>query len=408
MDSFFTSEFFAQNRLRLRKTVDGNSTIIIPANGQMQRAADEPFSFTQDSNFWYLTGLNTPDLVLVMTARDCYLIAPLLSHEREVFDGSHDLSYFSERSGITEIVGETEGWERIRSEVLRSHRVAVCQPLPTYLDRYRMFSLPYRRRLLEKLKRIHRAIEFDDIRPTLARMRSLKQAPELAAMQRAIDITLATLDDATNKDLFVDAQKEFELEAAISYGFRRRGATGHAFQPIVGAGVHTTTLHHIDNNGEITPGDLIVLDIGANVEHYAADITRTVSQLPFTSRQQAVYDAVASVQDYALGLLKPGILLAEYEHKVALFLGNHLKELGLVQSADSNDVRRYFPHATSHFLGLDTHDVGEYDKPLQEGMVLTCEPGIYIPEERIGVRIEDDVLLTPGGNKVLSKSSLDG
>lgn len=402
MDSFFTSKFFTANRTRLRKQVDEQSVIIVTANGLMQRSADEAFAFTQDSNFWYLTGLQAPDLILVMTQDETYLIAPNLSHERQVFDGDNDLLAFSKRSGITDILDEQAGWKRLKADLANQHKAAVLEAMPTYLKRYRMHSLPYRRRLLEKLKRLDSNIQFKDIRQMLAAMRCLKQPTELQALQRAIDITGETLQEVTQESVLKSIRQEYELEAAISYGFRKRGAAGHAFQPIVGAGAHSTTLHHVDNNGPVTSDDVIVLDVGASVEHYAADITRTVSKGAFTPRQQAVFDAVAAVQDHALSLLKPGTMLRDYEHSVADYLGTQLVQLGLIKTSDTDSIRRYFPHATSHFLGLDTHDVGDYEKPLQAGMVLTCEPGIYIAEENIGVRIEDDVLITTTGNTVLS------
>jgi Xaa-Pro aminopeptidase len=142
--------------------------------------------------------------------------------------------------------------------------------------------------------------------------------------------------------------------------------------------------------------------VGAEVSHYAADITRTVCKGKPTQRQRDVYQAVLESQQYALDLLKPGIKLRSYEKKVATFVGRQLKQLGLITTLDSDSIRKYFPHATSHFVGLNVHDVGDYEQPLRSGVVLTCEPGIYIPEEGIGVRLEDDLLVTAAGKEVLS------
>ncbi len=402
MTSYFSADFFTRNRKQLRQSIGSKAPIIITGNGSMQRAADEPFKFTQDSNFWYLTGLTAPELTLVMTTQGDFLIVPSLSLERQVFDGALDLHALTERSGIAELLGEREGWRRIREAIGEEHRVASLGAVPTYLSRYRMFSLPYRRRLLAKLKRLDPALTVQDVRTDLARLRSVKQPSELAALQQAIDITIETLHDVSRPGVLHAARHEYELEAAITYGFRRRGADGHAFEPIVGAGAHATTLHHIDNSGPVANGDLIVLDVGASVEHYAADITRTVNQQPLTTRQQQVFDAVGHVQDHALSLLKPGILLRDYEAAVADNMGGVLRDLGLIDKPTPTAIRHYFPHATSHFLGLDTHDVGDYSRPLEPGMVLTCEPGIYIPEENIGVRLEDDILITENGQLNLS------
>jgi len=242
-----------------------------------------------------------------------------------------------------------------------------------------------------------------DIRLDMASLRSIKQPEELQALKGAIDITCETLQNIAT-DPLKEAKHEYELEAALSYGFRKRGADGHAFSPVVGAGTHSTTLHHFDNNGPIKHNDLIVLDVGAEVEHYAADITRTVSQVPITGRKADVFKAVASAQAYALSLIKPGIMPLDYEKAVETYIGEELQKLGVTKDNSHESVRRYFPHATSHFLGLDTHDVGNYRAPWEAGMVITCEPGIYLPEEEIGVRIEDDILITKNGCEVLSKA----
>lgn len=402
MHTFFNAQFFTHNRKKLRDRLSSDAPIVITANGNMQRAADEPFKFVQDSNFWYLTGLNVAELTLVITKTDSFLIAPELSTERQAFDGAYDLADITARSGITTILDEREGWQRVREAIAEGHSVATLGTPRSYETRHRLHTLPYRRRLLAKLKRLDPQASVQDIRPLLVQARCIKQPEELRALQRAIDITAETLQDVTMPAALSVVTHEYQLEAALSYGFRFRGADGHAFEPIVGAGQHGTTLHHVNNDGAVQKGDLIVLDVGASVDHYAADITRTVCQQPMTARQAAVFQAVANVQDYALGLLKPGTLLRDYEEAVALHMGQQLQELGLISTPNHAAIRHYFPHATSHFLGLDTHDVGDYSQPLAANMVLTCEPGIYIPEEGIGVRLEDDVLITATGSTVLS------
>src|SRR5207249_1904686 len=144
------------------------------------------------------------------------------------------------------------------------------------------------------------------------------------------------------------------------------------------------------------------VDIGAEVEHYASDITRTHSIGTPSRRQRAVHEAVLEVQKYGFSLLRPGVLMREYEESIEHFMGEKLRELGLIKTITHENVRTFYPHATSHFLGLNVHDIGDYDRPLEPGVVLTVEPGIYIAEEGIGIRIEDDVLITETGIKVLS------
>lgn len=402
MQTFFPSTFFSDNRRRLREMLGSDVPIILTGNGIMQRGGDEPSPFHQDSNFWYLTGLNGADLIMVMTNKETYVIVPTRSFVREAFDGAHDIEAYAARSGIDSFLSADEGWKRLRSDLSGQTSVASLQSLPPYLEHYGIHSLPYRRRLIAKLKRLQHGVEIRDIRLELASMRSIKQAPELVALQSAIDITNDTIKELSSPDFLSTVQHEYEIEAALTYGFRRRGSEGHGFAPIVGAGKHGTTLHYIENTGPIAKNDLIVLDVGASVEHYSADITRTISKGPLSARQKDVLHAVLTVQAYALDLIKPGVLYREYEQLVEAKMGTELRKLGLITTESRDAIRHYYPHATSHFLGLDTHDAGDYHAPWEAGMVITCEPGIYIPEEGIGVRVEDDVLLTGSGNKVLS------
>jgi Xaa-Pro aminopeptidase len=162
-------------------------------------------------------------------------------------------------------------------------------------------------------------------------------------------------------------------------------------------------LHNVVNTGALAADELVLVDVGAQVEQYAADITRTYSLNASPSRrQQAVHAAVLEVQAFAFGLLRPGILLKDYEQQIEHYMGEKLRELGLIKTITHDEVRHFYPHATSHFLGLNVHDVGDYERTLEPGMVLTVEPGIYIQQEGIGIRIEDDVLITEKGIKILS------
>jgi Xaa-Pro aminopeptidase len=261
--------------------------------------------------------------------------------------------------------------------------------------------------LAEKLVDIAPHAELLDIRHNLAELRMVKQAPELAALQEAIKVTSESLEALTGPEKFTLYHNEYEVEADLGREFRIRGAAGHAFAPIVAGGKRACTLHNVSNEAPLLPDTLVVLDIGAEVEHYAADITRTLAYGEASARQQEVFNAVLDVQNYALSLLKPGVLLKEYEAEVEKYMGETLVKLKLIELGDDVDanheaIRQFYPHATSHFLGLDVHDVGDYAQPLRPDMVLTCEPGIYIPAEGIGVRIEDDVIITEEGHRVLS------
>lgn len=403
MDNLFGSEFFASNRQRLRQLFTGTAPIVITANGLLQRAGDAAFPFHQDRNFWYLTGISEPDIVLVMDKNKEYLIVPTREATREAFDGAIDERQLAQTAGIQDIVTEKDGWRQLEFRLKKVQHVATLAANPPYMDTWGMYTNPARATMIKRMKEANANLEFLDLRQHLAKMRMVKQPPEIAAIQAAIDITLDTLKEVTRPSTLTKYGYEYELEADITRGFRKRGADGHAFEPIVAGGKRACTLHNVANNHALASDELVVLDVGASVQNYAADITRTIALggKP-TRRQEQVFAAVQEVHSYALSLLKPGTLLKEYEKRIEQFMGEKLRELGLIKSISKETVRQYFPHATSHFLGLDVHDVGDYDRPLEPNMVLTVEPGIYISEESIGVRLEDDVLITQDGNQVLS------
>lgn len=405
MSSVISSSFFSGNRAALRNRLPTKAPIVLAANGQLQRTADTTFPFAQESNFFYLTGLEYPDIVLVIDGVESYVILPPHNHMRDVFDGAFDISAATKRSGITQYYKHRDGWARLRSSLHGINEVYTLKPGPSYHTRYSMYLNPSRRRLAQKLARIAPQVLLHDIRTTLAALRVIKQPEELAVLQEAIQITsdaLASIRTAANLQAY---KYEFEIEAALTAGFRSRGASGHGFSPIVANGSHATTIHHVSNDGPLAADAMTVIDIGAEVQHYTADITRTISAQPLIGRQLAVFHAVQFIAEAAREAIKPGITLRESEEAVERHVGAALVDLGLIATAsDRVAIRRYYPHAASHFLGLDAHDAGDYSKSLEPGMVLTCEPGIYIPEEGIGVRIEDDILVTENGANNLSAS----
>jgi Xaa-Pro aminopeptidase len=402
MKSSFTSEFFIGNRQRLRDLFTGTAPIVLTANGLLQRGGDSTYAFSQDASFWYVTGLDEPDLTLVMERDKEYLIVPGRSERREAFDGKVSGEELSRRSGIATILGDKEGWERLGGRLKKVKHIATLASSPAYVEPYGLYTNPARAAVTTRLKSYNADLELLDLSPHLTRMRMIKQPPEIAAIQAAIDITIASFKDATRPARLKKYAYEYQLEAAITQGFRSRGASGHSFEPIVAGGERAVTLHNLANSGMLSADELIVVDIGAEVDHYAADITRTIGLSTVSRRQRAVHEAVQEVQRHAFDLLKPGVLLHDYEQQIEHLIGEKLRELGLIKSITHEDVRHYYPHATSHFLGLNVHDIGDYERPLEVGTVITVEPGIYIPEEGIGVRIEDDVLITPKGIKVLS------
>ncbi|MEO6513053.1 MAG: aminopeptidase P family protein [Candidatus Saccharimonadales bacterium] len=403
MNSNFTSEFFAANRARLRDLFTGTAPIVLTANGLLQRGADSTYPFQQDATFWYFTGCDDPDVTVVLDKDKDYLIVPVREGARATFDGTIDETELIRITGIDTVLHEAEGWKQLSGRLRKVKHVATLPASPKYIEHYGMYTNPARRQLIQKMKAENSSLELLDISQHVARMRMVKQAPEIAALQQSIDITMDSLKDSLRPAKRSKYIYEYEIEAELTRGFRSRGARGHSFEPIVASGKRACVLHNVANNGALAADELLICDVGAEYQHYAADITRTVALGNPSRRQEAVFEAVLEVQAYAISLLIPGVLLKAYEQQVEHYMGEKLRELGLIKTIDHDTVRAYYPHATSHFLGLNVHDVGDYDRPMEPGVVLTIEPGIYIPEEGIGVRIEDDAVIMEDGVRILSE-----
>ncbi len=267
-----------------------------------------------------------------------------------------------------------------------------------------MFTNPSRQRLIERLEKINNSLKITDLRKVLANLRMVKEPYEIEMIKQAIDYTSNIFEIIENN--LNEADYEHDLMAEITR-YAVQNQLVFAYEPIIASGLNAVTLHYVKNNAFLDKKSLLLLDIGLKYRGYSADITRTVGWAS-NSRQHDVYEAVLNVQNHAISLLKPGVKLRDYEKKVQQRMKVQLKKLGLISAKNSEQkqnelVRKYYPHSTSHFLGLDVHDVGDYERQLEPGMVLTVEPGIYIQDEAIGVRIEDDILITKNGNEILSK-----
>lgn len=397
MKSIFPDSFFSGNRTALLKQVKADLVVMV-AHGVLQRNGSVTYPFRQESNFWYLTGIDEPDVTLVIEAGEPWLIVPRRDAVVEYFEGAINTELLTQTSAITTVLDEKAGNERLIKSLGKAKRIASLSSLPAYIERAGFYTNPAQARLDKLVKKHAPKAKRIDLRPVLRSLRTVKQPLELTVIQKAVDITSQTLQEVLARSY----SHEYELEAAITEGFRRRGADGHAYEPIVASGKNACTLHYTENNAPIDKHGLLLVDVGAEVDHYAADITRTIAPVIATPRQQAVFNAVLDVQEWAKQQLKPGVLVKEYETAVEKYLGEQLKKLKLIKTNSRKNVREFYPQLTSHHLGLDTHDAADYERPLQAGMVLTVEPAIYIPNEGIGVRIEDDVLITEHGIKVLS------
>lgn len=398
----FTSTFFSGNRQKLAQ-VSQAKLIVIVANAEVQSSADIAFRFRQDSSFRYLTGLGYPELLLVIDVekQEEWIIGPKVVDEiYDVFNGAFVVEDAIKSSGITQFYGWTEGWAKLVRRAQQTGRIHTLQAAPRYISFYKFYSNPARARFVERIKRSVKNIELSDLRQTMAELRQIKQAPEVAAIQRAVTITANAFASAWEHR--AEMTHEYQFQARVEYEFRYAGSLGPAYDSIVAGGGNACTLHYVTNNDSLDTNQLLLIDAGADHQHYSADITRTVALTPMTQRQKDVLYAVYAVQQAMMEHFKPGATRRDIEQVAEAKIGAELKKLKLITTANRANIRHYYPHALSHFLGLDVHDLGDYNAPLQPGMVMTVEPGIYIPEENIGVRIEDDILITTDGNTNLS------
>ena len=402
----FTADFFAGNRERLAHTCKCD-VVVIAANGSIQKSADTVFPFRQDSNFWYLTGLQVADAVFVLHAKtgESFVILPARATHRDQWEGKLELEELSKQSGITQLLDSRNGWAKLSALIAsigKKGTVGSLLPASAYISVYGMHINPAKVRFARKLKKMVQAKQLVDIRLNMGRLRQVKQPVEINLIKQAVQATTKSL--SLLKEQIKTMHSERDVDVFLSHQFRVHGGDGHAYDPIVASGKHAATIHYEENNALFNTNQLLLMDVGASVGGYAADISRTYALAPPSQRQKEVFSAVQSVHAYALSLLKTGVIPKEYERDVEERMGKELIKLGLTKSMDRKKIRTYFPHLTSHYLGLDVHDSGDYDLPLAPNTVLTVEPGIYIPEEGIGIRIEDDVLITENGAHNLSQN----
>jgi Xaa-Pro aminopeptidase len=389
------SEFFQANRRALLEKLNSGALIVMTGYEEMQQVNDAAAPFEQEANFWYVTGVEAPGwwVILDGATGSEWLVSPELSETQKVFDGGADVATVKLRSGIKTVIDRDEALRRLR-QLTKHHSVAYTTEQPKWLHEHAHFQLNTAQSELKKtLERIFQGVT--TCNRQLAELRTIKRPEEIAAIKRAVKVTADALE--AMKTALGGAKYEYELQAILDYEIRRSGAR-HAYAPIVAHGLNACTLHYIANDDKLNKRGMVLLDVGARVDGYAADISRTYTLGKPTKRQQALHGAVVSAQAEIVSILKPGLSFAEYEESVETIMKHALDGLGL----DTQRYRDYFPHAVSHGLGVDVHDALAGHDTLQPGMVLTVEPGLYIREEGLGVRIEDDVLITESGHINLS------
>ncbi|MBH2007343.1 aminopeptidase P N-terminal domain-containing protein [Candidatus Saccharibacteria bacterium] len=399
MKRLMNAEFFAENRDKTMEILEGG-VLVASAYSAMQSSNDAASRFEQEGNFWYLTGIERPGWWLIMDGArgKSWLVTPDVDPVHALFDGSLSIDEATAISGIDEIITRSKA-DELLLQTARQHRLAYFIGQPERAEDFDFILNPAQREMHEKLARIFVGVQ--DLRPKLANLRSVKQPVEIKAIESAIAITSKAL--LSIRASFQAYKYEYEIEAELNKAFRETGGRGHAYDPIVAGGSNACTLHYIENNAPLKKRTLVLLDVGAQVEHYAADITRTYSYYEPTKRQREVHAAVQAAHLDIVAMLAPDLSVAEYGDKVDARMKQALIEVGLLSSLGDERYRQYFPHAISHGLGIDVHDSLGRPKYFEPNMVLTVEPGIYIPEEGIGVRIEDDILITAKGHRNLSQ-----
>jgi Xaa-Pro aminopeptidase len=403
------SRLFIEARKRLAKKLPPGSVAILHANDIYPTSGDGEMPFVQSSDLFYLTGVAQEETVLLLfpdapdpKQRELLFLRETNEHIA-IWEG--DRLSKEQASGRTGIPQSSIHWVADFDFHLRN---ALFQAKQVYLNtnentRARHDVETREDRFIRRCQREFPLHRYERLAPLMHDLRAIKSLQEINLIKQAIGIT----EHAFRRVLsFVKpGVMEYEIEAEIIHEFTRRTAQGHAFSPIIATGKNACVLHYVQNNTRCQDGELLLLDFGARHQHYHADLTRTIPvNGRFTKRQRAVYEAVLRVQRAAKKLLKPGVLLKEYQDKVGLLMQEELIKLKLLKAADVKAqekekplFKKYFMHGTSHHLGLDVHDVGNPWRRLEPGMVFTIEPGLYIREENLGVRLENNVVITRTG-----------
>ena len=404
-------ELFSENRARFVTAMEPGSIAVFVSNDEMPSNGDAHYPFLQDSDLFWLSGVWQEEAMVILFPdhpdvryREVLVLARP-NEAKEKWDGRRlRAEEAREISGMTTVVWQENVWGLLRQWIHLADSI--------YLN-----SNENDRRSGPLVSRQYRFI--DDVRKEfplhvyrrsaklLRGLRTVKTPAEIAVMQAAVDITCKTFGDLLR--MIRPGVMEYEIEAEILRGFVSRRGSGPAYESIVAGGDRARTPHYIANNEECRDGELVLMDFGARYGGYCADLTRTVPvNGKFSKRQAEVYDACLHLHRFAKCLLRPGLLPGDYTKEFGAEAGKTFTRIGLLSESDLKNqtpenpaFSKYMYHGVSHHLGIDVHDLGPRHEPFREGMVLTVEPGIYIAEEQIGIRIENDVWITADGNRDL-------
>lgn len=392
------------------KEVEDQSISIFFSGHAPLKSQDQFYPFAVNRNFFYLSGIDQENVCLIVIKgakkSDLYLFLDRIDPVQALWDGAG--LTFEEAASIAEIplanVRDITTLDTFIAQMLSTSRRALYGEIQTiYLDLERLNEkVPPTEsiKFATHLKTLYPHLVIKTNQMILAEMRTIKDQVEIEHIQKAIAITKVGLDRIMSE--IKVGKFEFQLEAEFNYVLNLH-RTQPSFQTIAAQGKNATILHYVDNESAVEPGSLVLFDLGCLSNHYASDITRTYpASGRFTPRQKALYELVLSVNKAAIEFLKPGMTLKEFNDFGKQKLTEGAKQLGLIK--DDEEINRYYYHSLGHYLGLDVHDVGNYTKPIPHGAIITVEPGLYVAEEGIGIRIEDDILVQEGGNINLSEA----
>ncbi len=407
-------ELFRKNRERFVGMMKKNAITIIVSNDEVPSNGDAIYRFKQNSDLYWLTGITQEDSMLILFPDNpepkyrevLVLVRP--NELKEKWDGKRlRANEARDISGIRTVI-----WLDTLDALLQTW-VHLADTI--YLDSNendRKASLLQTRdyRFIREMKKRYPLHHFERAAKIFKELRAIKTAYEVEVVQKAIDITENTFRRLLK--FIKPGVMEYEIEAEIVHSFLSQRAAGEAYGSIIASGDRARTLHYVSNNQECRDGELVLMDFGAEYGGYCADLTRTVPvNGKFSKRQKTVYNACLHLHDYAKSLLKPGISILEYTDKVGEEATQQFLKIGLLKKADVKNedpdnraYRKYLYHGISHHLGIDVHDLGTRTEPIKPGMLFTVEPGIYIEEEQMGIRIENNVWITKNGNKDLMKN----
>ena len=410
----FSAELFKKNRAKLYAQLPPKSIVVISSNDIMPTNADGTMGFRQNSDLFYLSGLDQEETFLIL-----YPDAPEAQWREIAFvrETSELIEIWEGHKYTKEEATQTSGIKNIQwtsnfDSLLKTLIYSADNLYLTDNEHLRNASVVQTQnaRLGISLRELYPNHAIGRLAPILSDLRMQKEPEELQALQIACDITEKGFRRVLN--FTKPGVTEYEIEAEFIHEFTRNRSEGFAYTPIIASGANACVLHYIDNALPCKDGDMLLLDVGASYANYNADMTRTIPvNGRFSPRQKQVYQAVHAVLDYATEIMQPGVFWVDYQKEVERFMEGQLIDLGLFSRADvekqnpANPLfKRYFMHGVAHHLGLDVHDVWDKYKPFQEGMVLTCEPGIYIQEEGLGIRLENNLVIQKGKNTNLMKN----